>query len=64
MHLGGLKDDARWWGVRETGSGAEKRIEAVDGEEVAEPVDAEVAINVVRIDVVLVRVYPGAAYQL
>lgn len=64
MHLGGLEDDARGRGVGETGGGAEKRVEAVDGKEVAEPVDAEVAVDVVRVDVVLVCVYSGAAYQL
>lgn len=64
MHLGSLEHDAWGRGVWELGGGAEERIEAIDCEEVPKPVDTKVAVDVVRVDVVLVCVDSRTAYQL
>ncbi len=64
VHFGRFEDDAGSRCVWHFGRLADERVEQVDGVEVAEPVDAEVAVDAVGVFAVLVGVDAGGEDEL
>lgn len=64
MHLGRLPDDPRRRRVGHLGRFADERVEQVAGVEVAEPVDAKVAVDAVGVFAVFVGVDAGGEDEL
>lgn len=56
MHFGRFKHDSRRGSVRQFGRFAEKRIEEVHSIVVTQPVDAEVTIDAVMVESILVGI--------